>query len=532
MEQYVEDSSLRDWEGIGAGSFGQIYKARHHQWGCDVAIKLLLQGEGSEKSLLHEIKMMSQAPNQYVMAVRGIFKGQTPSGGSRRLGVVMDLMKRGSLASLQEALEGTPPWPLVFRLAHQVALGINFLHTLPRPVLHQDLKPQNVLLDDSLNAKLTDFGLARISCSVTQVSKDSGPVGGTLPYMPPESFNTSYEPTRAFDIYSYGILLWSIATGKQPYGRSRPEIIIVRIPKGERPQLAHITGDAAGLTELKRLMERCWVQEPERRPTALECTTETEQLFQMHEDELNKAVYEVLEKLQKEGKGMAAGKKVQRDPVAEAAVEGIQKPLRRLNLHDAPPQRVDLVRAQRPDLIRYVSELKLDTNTVHRGLKLSDNNMTVTRVEEDQPYPYHPDRFDHRPQLLCRDGLTGRCYWEVQRRGGVLIAVSYIGIRRRGDSTVCGFGRNNQSWSLSCSDDGGYSVRHNNIDKDLPSSSVSNRVAVYVDCPAGSLSFYRVSSDSLIHLHTFKTTFTQPLYPGFGVSIGSSVSLLCLSHQG
>ncbi|XP_028429962.1 receptor-interacting serine/threonine-protein kinase 3-like [Perca flavescens] len=153
-EQFVEDSSLGDWKVIGRGGFGQIFKARHHQWGFDVAVKLLLKDEGNEKSLLREIKMMRQATCQHVMAVRGIFMGRTPSsGGSTQLGVVMDLMERGSLASLLAALRGPPPWPLVFRLAHQVALGINFLHSLPRPVLHQDLKPQNVLLDDALNAK-------------------------------------------------------------------------------------------------------------------------------------------------------------------------------------------------------------------------------------------------------------------------------------------------------------------------------------------------------------------------------------------
>uniref|UniRef100_A0A8C9XG26 NACHT, LRR and PYD domains-containing protein 12-like n=1 Tax=Sander lucioperca TaxID=283035 RepID=A0A8C9XG26_SANLU len=176
---------------------------------------------------------------------------------------------------------------------------------------------------------------------------------------------------------------------------------------------------------------------------------------------------------------------------------------------------------------RYSCELTLDTNTVNRKLKLSDNNRKVTLVEEDQSYPDHPERFDCWPQLLCRDGLTGRCYWEVERRGGVDISVSYRGISRRGNSDDCGFGYNDQSWSLICSDDG-YSVCHNNIRTSISSSSVSNRVAVYVDCPAGSLSFYSVSSDSLILLHTFNTTFTQPLYPGFGVwfmSPGSSVSL-------
>ncbi|XP_078126635.1 receptor-interacting serine/threonine-protein kinase 4-like [Sander vitreus] len=300
MEQFVEDSSLEDWEEIGSGGFGQIYKARHHQWGADVAIKLLLQGEGTEMSLLNEIKMMRQATSPHVMAVRGIFKGRTPSGRSTQLGLVMEVMERGSLASLLEALRGTPPWPLVFRLAHQVALGINFLHSLSRPVLHQDLKPQNVLLDDALNAKLTDFGLARISCSVTQVFKDDEPLGGTIPYMPPEAFEASYEPTRSFDIYSFGILLWSIVTGKQPYEYSKPDIVIMRILLGDRPKLDDIKGNAAGLTELTGLMKRCWDHKPERRPRALECTTETEKLFKMHKHAINKAVYEVLKKLEGE----------------------------------------------------------------------------------------------------------------------------------------------------------------------------------------------------------------------------------------
>ncbi|XP_028428401.1 NLR family CARD domain-containing protein 3 [Perca flavescens] len=183
------------------------------------------------------------------------------------------------------------------------------------------------------------------------------------------------------------------------------------------------------------------------------------------------------------------------------------------------------VRWLTPGLRKYSCELTLDTNTVNRKLKLSDNNRKVTLVEEDQPYPDHPERFDYWSQLLCRDGLTGRCYWEVQMRGVVYISVSYRGIRRRGRSGDCWFGYNDQSWSLICSDRG-YSVRHNNRVTPISSSSVSGRVAVYVDCPAGSLSFYSVSSDSLIHLYTFNTTFTQPLYPGFWFcSPGSSVSL-------
>ncbi|XP_028995967.1 NLR family CARD domain-containing protein 3-like [Betta splendens] len=184
------------------------------------------------------------------------------------------------------------------------------------------------------------------------------------------------------------------------------------------------------------------------------------------------------------------------------------------------------VRWLTPGLRKYFCQLTIDTNTVNRELQLFDNNRKMIRVKEDRPYPDHPDRFDwSRIQLLCSNGLTGRCYWEVEWRGRVYISVSYKGIKRRGNAKDCWFGHNNQSWSLFCSSDF-YSVWHNNIETPIPSSFVSNRVAVYVDCPAGSLSFYRVSSDKLIHLHTFSTRFTEPLYPGFGFwSPGSSVSL-------
>ncbi|XP_051258692.1 NACHT, LRR and PYD domains-containing protein 3-like [Dicentrarchus labrax] len=187
------------------------------------------------------------------------------------------------------------------------------------------------------------------------------------------------------------------------------------------------------------------------------------------------------------------------------------------------------IRWLRPGLRKYSCELTLDTNTVNRKIKLSDNNRKVTLVEEYQSYPDHPDRFDKCPQLLCRNGLTGRCYWEVEWSGRVSISVSYRGINRKEDSTDCVFGENDQSWRLICSD-GGYFVWYNNSRTSISSSSVSKRVAVYVDCPAGTLSFYRVSSDSLIHLHSFNTTFNEPLYPGFGFGFlsGSSVSVSSL----
>ncbi|CAL8404096.1 unnamed protein product [Boreogadus saida] len=140
-------------------------------------------------------------------------------------------------------------------------------------------------------------------------------------------------------------------------------------------------------------------------------------------------------------------------------------------------------------LTKYASELTLDPNTAHIRLSLSEDHRKVTMVRGNQSYPDHPERFDYRTQVLCREGLTGRCYWEYNN--------SVTEIR-------------------------------------LPPAG-SNKVGVYLDRPAGTLSFYRVSpdvggsSDTLTHIHTFQSTFTQDLYPGFVLGPDSSVCL-CRSY--
>ncbi|KAM4619157.1 neoverrucotoxin subunit alpha-like [Polymixia lowei] len=184
-------------------------------------------------------------------------------------------------------------------------------------------------------------------------------------------------------------------------------------------------------------------------------------------------------------------------------------------------------------LRKYACELTLDPNTANRNLFLSEDNRKATWRIKYQSYPDHPERFNYIEQVLCREGLTGRCYWEVERRGEVDIGVTYRGIRRKGENDDCCLGRNNKSWSLLCSGDR-YSAWYNKRRTYIAfPSSGCNRVGVYLDWSAGSLSFYRVSSDTLRHTYTFHSTFTEPLYPGFGFEFGfgfgykpgSSVSL-------
>ncbi|XP_036420114.1 NACHT, LRR and PYD domains-containing protein 12-like [Colossoma macropomum] len=171
----------------------------------------------------------------------------------------------------------------------------------------------------------------------------------------------------------------------------------------------------------------------------------------------------------------------------------------------------------KPGLKKYSCEVTLDPNTAHSSLSLSDGNRKVVNVRSSQSYPDHPERFDWYPQVLCRESLTGRCYWEAEWSGEVYIAVTYKSISRKGYSADCRFGGNEKSWSLDCSNNR-YSFRHNNNSTELSAPPFSSeRVGVYLDCPASSLSFYSVSSHRLTHLHTFNTTFTEPLYAGFFV---------------
>ncbi|KAL0149028.1 hypothetical protein M9458_055643, partial [Cirrhinus mrigala] len=183
--------------------------------------------------------------------------------------------------------------------------------------------------------------------------------------------------------------------------------------------------------------------------------------------------------------------------------------------------------------------LTLDPNTANTQLSLSEENRKVTRVDKKQTYPDHPDRFDDVFQVLCRESVCGRCYWEIEWSGRVFISVSYKSISRKGRGDECRFGCNDQSWSLICSRYI-YSFRHNNIQTHVPVKPISRRVGVsddddddddytyrvgvYVDVSAGTLSFYSVS-DTMSLIHTEQTTFTQTLYPGFSVYYGSSVKL-------
>nr|XP_017211016.1 NACHT, LRR and PYD domains-containing protein 3-like [Danio rerio] len=171
--------------------------------------------------------------------------------------------------------------------------------------------------------------------------------------------------------------------------------------------------------------------------------------------------------------------------------------------------------------------LTLDPNTTYAFLILSEENREVKTVREYQLYPDHPDRFDGiYPQVLCRESVCGRCYWEIDWSGDdyVDISVSYKSIMRKGVDPECVFGRNAQSWSLCC-DSSSFTFWHNDTDTRLPVKPLSRRIGVFVDHSAGTLIFYNIYRDTMSLIHSVQTTFTEPLWPGFTVWCQSSVKL-------
>ncbi|KAM9339661.1 tripartite motif-containing protein 16-like [Symphorus nematophorus] len=173
---------------------------------------------------------------------------------------------------------------------------------------------------------------------------------------------------------------------------------------------------------------------------------------------------------------------------------------------------ISLTPKTRAEFLKYSREITLDPNTANTSLLLSEENRKVTRKSQQQSYSSHPDRFTVYCQVLSKESLTGRCYWEVERIGsGVHVAVSYKNISRAGSSRQGLFGFSDKSWTLISHTDS-YEFYCNKI-QTLVSGPPSSRVGVYLDHSAGILSFYSIS-ETMTLLHRVQTTFTQPLYAG------------------
>ncbi|XP_062982670.1 receptor-interacting serine/threonine-protein kinase 4 [Elgaria multicarinata webbii] len=276
-----DSSEFVSWEKIGSGGFGQVYKVRHIHWKTWLAIKCspsLHVDEKERMELLEEAKKMEMAKFRYILPVYGICK--------EPVGLVMEYMETGSLEKL---LASEPlPWELRFRIIHETAVGMNFLHCMSPPLLHLDLKPANILLDAHYHVKISDFGLAK--CNGLSHSHDLSMDGlcGTIAYLPPERIK---EKNRYFDtkhdVYSFSIVIWGVLTQKKPFSEENNILhIMVKVVNGHRPELPAVSKSRPrACNNLIKLMQKCWQDDPSKRPTFQEITSETEDLCEKPENE-------------------------------------------------------------------------------------------------------------------------------------------------------------------------------------------------------------------------------------------------------
>ncbi|XP_005073838.1 receptor-interacting serine/threonine-protein kinase 4 isoform X1 [Mesocricetus auratus] len=289
------------WEKVGSGGFGQVYKVRHVHWKTWLAIKCspsLHVDDRERMELLEEAKKMEMAKFRYILPVYGIC--QEP------VGLVMEYMETGSLEKL---LASEPlPWDLRFRIVHETAVGMNFLHCMSPPLLHLDLKPANILLDAHYHVKISDFGLAK--CNGMSHSHDLSMDGlfGTIAYLPPERIR---EKSRLFDtkhdVYSFAIVIWGVLTQKKPFADEKNILhIMVKVVKGHRPELPPVCRPRPrACANLIGLMQRCWHADPQVRPTFQEITSETEVLCEKPDEEEKDLAHEPGEKSSPETKSEA-----------------------------------------------------------------------------------------------------------------------------------------------------------------------------------------------------------------------------------
>ncbi|XP_040181948.1 ankyrin repeat and protein kinase domain-containing protein 1 isoform X1 [Rana temporaria] len=278
LTQFKKEDFENDWTPIALGGFGKVYKVRHKKWWSIYAVKCsTLHGDPELESttynnLMEEASKMEKIKFRYVVQIYGICIDP--------LGIVMEFMENGSLEKLIPT--HTLSWQLKFRFIHEIALGMNFLHIMNPPLLHLDLKPGNILLDEHLHVKISDFGLSKWKENSTRKEYiERSAIKGTLNYIPPEMFlQSSQVMGTKYDVYSYSIVIWELLTQKKPFVGNSMMTVIVKVAGGQRPPLEDISEDGpVECQQIIDLMQRCWNQNPNKRPSFSDIIVESHMLL-------------------------------------------------------------------------------------------------------------------------------------------------------------------------------------------------------------------------------------------------------------
>eukprot|EP00118_Oscarella_pearsei_P010424 m.63964 g.63964 ORF g.63964 m.63964 type:complete len:1224 (+) comp35209_c0_seq5:1019-4690(+) len=284
---------------LGSGSFGTVYHGVLHSENghkFEVAIKRLkkasslnpAQIEICRKQFSTELNMLTRYVNKNVISLIGF------SSDGPELCLIFQFMSNGALSHRLDCRDNTPPlpWRLRLSISCDIACGLHFLHNEYRqPVIHRDIKSSNVLLSQYFEAKISDFGLAIVGGNDTEDIR--GSAVGTRPYMSPESFHKVC--TEKTDVYSYGVVLYELATGLPPYSSKkkmdlkayvddiesqRIDLIKMLDPKAKWPKNVGLEERSYGL-DLLKIAKKCTVKDSRGRSTTKEILPYLKQLHEL-----------------------------------------------------------------------------------------------------------------------------------------------------------------------------------------------------------------------------------------------------------
>ena len=264
----IKPESIEKIKLLGKGGAGEVYLAKWN--GSLVALKILTicsqaNQENIQNSFETEAAVMINLRHENIIRFLGLC--QNPPS------LVMEYMQLGSL---DKVLASDIPlaWALRLKIAYDILKGLAYLHSLPNPIIHRDLKSPNILLDRNFKAKITDFGISTARALIQATTYTNGG-GGTMAWMAPEQINNPNPnidtSSKKSDIYSFGMICWEIATRQLP--GCTPYIIIQQATSGTRPKIPEGTPP-----KFSEIITRCWAQVPNARPEAQALVKEFEQL--------------------------------------------------------------------------------------------------------------------------------------------------------------------------------------------------------------------------------------------------------------
>lgn len=252
---------------VGDGQSGGVYRATWH--GLDVAVKVFSGGHVSDDALREfhsEVGIMESLRHPNVVLFLGAVEAPP------RLAIVSEFMPRGSLLRvLRRATTKQLPLLRRLRMALDAARGVHYLHSCSPPIVHHDLKSANLLVDKNWNVKVADFGLSKLK-HTAQMSAKSG--RGTPQWMAPEVLRSESSGEKS-DVFSFGVILWELATGQVPWEGLNVMQVVGAV--GFMGQRLTIPDDVDG--DVRDLIQRCWLSDPEQRPTFKEIMASIEQII-------------------------------------------------------------------------------------------------------------------------------------------------------------------------------------------------------------------------------------------------------------